>query len=96
MSFKAVITEEYTEMNGDAVDRLAGLACYIEALIESEVPEILIEKVIDMTFEKNKKKKTVKTILDNDSFKIQKFDLNNLTKEEAMKLIDKEIKKIFD
>lgn len=95
MSFKATITEEYTEMNGNVADKLAGLACYIEALLKSEVPETLIKKVVDTTFEDNKKK-TVETILDSDNFKIQKFDLNNLTKEEAMKVIDEQIKKMFD
>lgn len=88
MSFKAIITEEYTEMNGNMSDKLAGLACYIEALLKNDVPKTLIEKVIDMVFEKNKKEKVVETILD--------FDLNNLTTEEAMKVIDKEIKKMFD
>ena len=61
MSFKATITEEYTEMNGNVADKLAGLACYIEALLKSEVPETLIKKVVDTTFEDNKKK-TVETI----------------------------------
>lgn len=41
-------------------------------------------------------KATIETILDSDNFKIQKFDLNNLTKEEAMKVIDEQIKKMFD
>lgn len=96
MSFRATITEEYTEMNGNVADKLAGLACYIEALLENEVPETLIKRVIDMTFEKNKKEKNVETILENDNLKIQKFDLNNLTKEEAMKVIDEELKKMFE
>lgn len=96
MSFRATITEAYIEMNGDVVDKLAGLACYIETLIRNDVPEILIKKAIDIAFEENKKEKVVETILDNDNFKIRKFDLNNLTKEEAMKVIDKELKKMFD
>lgn len=96
MSFKATITEEYAEMNGNVADKLAGLVCYIETLLKNDVPEILIKKVVDIAFEENKKKKAVETILDNDNLKIQRFDLNNLTKEEAMKVIDEQIKKIFD
>lgn len=37
------------------------------------------------------KTKKVETIVDNDNVKIQKFDLNGLSKEEAKELIDKEI-----
>ena len=96
MSFRATITEEYTEMNGDVVDKLAGLACYIETLIKNDIPEILIKKAIDIAFEENKEEKAVETILDNDNFKIQKFNLNNLTKEESIKVINKELKKMFD
>lgn len=96
MSFKATITEEYTEMNGNVIEKLTGLTCYIEALLKNDVPEILIKKVVAIAFEENKKKKAVETILDNDNLKIQRFDLNNLTKEEAMKVIDEQIKKMFD
>lgn len=98
MSFRATITEEYTTMNGTITDKLAGLACYIEALLKNEVSETLIKKIVDITFEENKKEKTVKTILDDDNIKIkiQKFDLNNLTKKEAIEVIDKELKKMFD
>ena len=40
---------------------------------------------------KDKKEKRAETILDTDKVKIQKFDLNNMSKEEAKDLITKEI-----
>ena len=40
--------------------------------------------------------KRAETILDNEKVKIQKFDLNSMSKEEAKDLIEKEIFKMFD
>ena len=58
----------------------------------NNIPEKLIKGTIDIALEdfKNENKK-VETIVDNDNVKIQKFDLNGLSKEEAKELIDKEI-----
>lgn len=93
MSFKAVITEKYTEMNGTGTERLAGLACYIDALIDMGIPKQLIKLVVGISLNDDK---TANTIFDNDEFKIQKIDLNKVTEEEAKKIINEEIKKMFE
>ena len=92
MSFKAEITENYTKIEGKTDEILTGLAMYVRALRKSNIPEKLIKGTIDIALEdfKNENKK-VETIVDNDNVKIQKFDLNGFSKEEAKELIDKEI-----
>ena len=92
MSFKAEIPENYTKIEGKTDEILTGLAMYVRALRKSNIPEKLIKGTIDIALEdfKNENKK-VETIVDNDNVKIQKFDLNGLSKEEAKELIDKEI-----
>ena len=44
-----------------------------------------------MVLDDFKKENKVETIVDNDKVKIQKFDLNELSKEEVKELFDKEI-----
>lgn len=98
--FKAEITEEYTKIQGTGSEKLAGLSCYIEALRKAGMPDVFIKKAIKIGFEdleENEEDKKIETILDNDNVKIQKFDLNNLTKEEAKEFFEKEIfNKMFD
>lgn len=97
MSLKVVITENGVEVEGTLGEVLAGLAAYIDALIKNKVPENLIREAIELPFEERNKEKTVETIVDNENLKIKKLNLNNLTKEEAKKVIDKEIlSKILD
>lgn len=97
MSLKVVITENGVEVEGTLGKVLAGLAAYIDALIKNKVPENLIREAIELPFEERNKEKTVETIVDNENLKIKKLNLNNLTKEEAKKVIDKEIlSKILD
>lgn len=92
MSFKAEITEHYTKIEGKTDEILTGLAMYVRALRKNNISERLIKGTIDIALKdfKNENKK-VETIVDNDTIKIQKFDLNGLSKEEAKEIIDKEI-----
>lgn len=46
--FKAVITEETTELQGTTSEILTGLACYIDALKKNKIPEFLIKKAIEI------------------------------------------------
>lgn len=94
--FKAIITEKDTSMNGNTAERLTGLACYIDALYEMQIPTDAIKETIEMAIKDNENKKVkVETIVDNEHVKIQKFDLNNLTEEEAKRLVGKELEKMF-
>lgn len=94
--FKAIITERDTTIIGNAAEGLAGLMCYIDALYEMRIPKNLIEETIKEAIESNEKRKSkVETIVDNEYVKIQKFDLNNLTEEEAKRLTGKELEKMF-
>lgn len=95
MKFKAVITEEYVELTGKTDEILAGLVCYIKALKDDGISKKIIRQVIELGLEDKEEKRT-ETILDNEKVKIQKFDLNNMSKEEAKDLIEKEIFKMFD
>lgn len=92
MSFKAEITEHYAKIEGKTDEILTGLAMYVRALRKNNISERLIKGTIDIALKdfKNENKK-VETIVDNDTIKIQKFDLNGLSKEEAKEIIDKEI-----
>lgn len=92
--FKAVITEKKIEMNGTILDKLAGLACYVETLKNAGIPNSLIYKVVNLGLEDKKTKNKVETILDSDVLKIKKYDLSNMTKEEAKNFIVEEIFKI--
>ena len=91
MNLKVVITENSVEVEGTLGKVLVGLAVYIDVLIKNKVPENLIREAIELPFEERNKEKTVETIVDNENLKIKKLNLNNLTKEEAKKVIDKEI-----
>lgn len=94
--FKAIITKKDTTIIGNTAEALAGLMCYIDALYEMKIPKCLIEETIKKTIEDNEKRKNkVEIILNNEHFKIQKFDLNNLTKEEVEKIFKKELEKTF-
>lgn len=94
--FKAIITEKDTTIIGDTAEGLAGLMCYIDALYEMRIPKNLIEETIKEAIESNEKRKSkVETIVDDEHFKVQKFDLNNLTKEEVEKIFKKELEKMF-
>lgn len=73
--FKVVITKRGTKINGTGQELLNGLCNYIDILKKSGVPKILIKLAID-------------SVLDNDKFKIQKIDLNNIPKEEREKIIN--------
>lgn len=96
MSFKAEITENHTKIEGKINEVLAGLAMYVRALRKNNISETLIKGTMDIALEDFRKENKVETIIDNENIKIQKFDLNGLSKEEARELIDKEIfNKIF-
>lgn len=95
MSFKAEITEKYTSIEGRVPEILAGLAAYINVLKKEGIPKKLIQQVVDLALE-DKKEKRAETILDTNNVKVKKFDLNNMSKEEAKKFIEKEISKMFD
>lgn len=58
------------------------------------IPKVL-QQVVELGLE-DEEKKRAETILDTDKVKIQKIDLNNMSKEEAKDLITKEILKMFD
>jgi len=89
--FKVEITEEYTKIQGTVCEKLTGLACYIQALRKSGMPDIFIKSTIEIGFEDIVKEKKAETILDSDNMKIKKFDLNNMSKEEVKELLEKEI-----
>ena len=95
MSFRAEITENYIKIEGKTDEILAGLAVYISKLKDEGISKEIIQKVVDLAL-KDKKEKRAETILDTDKVKIQKIDLNNMSKEEAKDLITKEILKMFD
>ncbi len=95
MSFRTEITENYIEIEGKTDEILAGLAVYISKLKDEGIPKEIIQEVVDLAL-KDKKEKQSETILDTDKVKIQKFDLNNMSKEEAEDLITKEILKMFN
>ena len=38
MRFRVIITEDYTEMKGTRSEKLAGLSCYIQALLANNIP----------------------------------------------------------
>lgn len=95
MSFRTEITENYIEIEGKTDEILAGLAVYISKLKDESIPKEIIQKVVDLAL-KDKKEKQAETILDTDKVKIQKFNLNNMSKEEAEDLITKEILKMFN
>lgn len=95
MSFRAEITENYIKIEGKTDEILAGLAVYISKLKDEGISKEIIQEVVDLAL-KDKKEKRAETILDTDKVKIQKFDLNNMSKEEAKNLITKEILKMFN
>lgn len=91
MNFKAEITEKYIKIQGETDEVLAGLGMYVRALRKNNISERLIKETINMVLDDFKKESKVETIVDNDKVKIQKFDLNGLSKEEVRELFDKEI-----
>lgn len=95
MSFRAVITENYIKIEGKTDEILAGLAVYISKLKDEGISKEIIQEVVDLAL-KDKKEKRAETILDTNKIKVKKFDLNNMSKEEAKKFIEKEISKMFD
>lgn len=95
MSFRAEITENYIKIEGKTDEILAGLTVYISKLKDNGISKEIIQEVVDLAL-KDKKEKRAETILDTDKVKIQKFDLNNMSKEEAKDLITKEILKMFN
>lgn len=95
MSFRTEITENYIEIEGKTDEILAGLVVYISKLKDEGISKEIIQEVVDLAL-KDKKEKRAETILDTDKVKIQKIDLNNMSKEEAKDLITKEILKMFD
>ena len=94
MSFRAEITEEYTKIEGKTDEILAGLVCYIKTLKKEGISQKVLQQVVELGLE-DEEKKRAETILDTE-VKIQKIDLNNMSKEEAKDLITKEILKMFD
>jgi hypothetical protein len=90
MSFRAEITENYIKIEGKTDEILAGLAVYISKLKDNGISKEIIQEVVDLAL-KDKKEKRAETILDTDKVKIQKIDLNNMSKEEAKDLITKEM-----
>lgn len=91
--FKAILTEETTEIKGSTTEILTVLVMYIKTLLDADIKETTIRKVVDLALEDKK----VETVIDNDKIKVQKIDLNGLSKEEARDLLDKEIfNKLFN
>lgn len=84
MKFKALITEDLIDIEGPSAEVLTGLVMYIKTLIDSDISEKTIREVIELAF-KDKKEKKYQNV------RVQKFDLNGLSKEEAKKLLDEEI-----
>ena len=99
MSFKVVITQEDTEIQGTKSDLLIGLLFYIDALKDIGISNETIKKVIDMHFKENqeekKENKGIETIVDNDEMKIQKLDLEKMTEKEANEELKKMLREIF-
>ncbi len=87
MSFKAEITENKIEIRGTGIELLAGLLAYIDALKKNGIPKSFIQEVIEAYLKDEKEKKNKK---------VQKFDLSNMSKEEAKNFIEKEIFKMFN
>ena len=87
MSFKAVITDKDIEINGTKVEQLAGLLCYIDYLKDEGISNKIIRKAINLSLEDTK----IETIIDSDELKVQKIDLNDMTKEEAKEFFENEI-----
>lgn len=48
MSFKAVITEDYTRLQGSGAEVLTGLAMYVKALLKANFDEETIKEVVEM------------------------------------------------
>lgn len=95
--FKAILTEETTEIKGSTTEILTGLVMYIETLLNADIKKTIIRKVVDLALEGDSENKKVETVIDNDKIKVQKIDLNGLSKEEARDLLDKEIfNKLFN
>lgn len=88
--FKVTITEDSTEMKGTRIDLLAGLLCYVDALIENKIPKDVIGKVLEKHLKAEKDNRT-KTIVENEKIKIQEIDLNGLSQKEAEAVIKKEL-----
>ena len=84
MKFKALITEDSIDIEGTSAEVLTGLVMYIKTLIDSDISEKTIREVIELAF-KDKKEKKYQNV------RVQKFDLNGLSKKEAKKLLDEEI-----
>jgi len=81
--FKVEITEETTEICGSIDKVLIGLACYVRALKENNVPKKLILKAVDLGF-KDKKEVTKEA---------EEIDKRN---KEIDKKIENILKKIFE
>lgn len=84
MKFKALITKDSIDIEGTSAEVLTGLVMYIKTLIDSDISEKTIREAIELAF-KDKKEKKYQNV------RVQKFDLNGLSKEEAKKLLDEEI-----
>ena len=50
MSFRVIITEDYIEMKGTRSEKLAGLSCYIKALLANNIPRYMIDEAIKCGF----------------------------------------------
>lgn len=70
--FKVIIDENKTVMQGTTLEILAGLACYVEALKNNNVPNELIRKVVELGL-KDEEKNTK----ENEKIKI---DINTILK----------------
>ena len=95
ISDERIIERGFGNIEGKTDEILAGLAVYISKLKDNGISKEIIQEVVDLAL-KDKKEKRAETILDTDKVKIQKFDLNNMSKEEAKDLITKEILKMFN
>lgn len=58
--FKAIITEDSTEIQGTTSEILTGLCCYIQALKRQEIPESLIKRTIEIGLKNEKELKDLK------------------------------------
>lgn len=93
MKFKVEITDEYTKIMGSTKDILVGLTDYIDALKQNQIPIFLIKMVVEAAL----KEDCIDGKNKIDNIKVHKIDLSNLSKEEAKKILDKEIfDKLFD
>lgn len=95
MSLKVEITENQIKYEGTGIELLAGLMNYIESLIEDGLPRHFIKKVIDFELDEEKKKE-YENKMKNTKGKVKRFDLSNMSKEEAKDFITKKILKMFD